>query len=192
LFPDVDLSQTVGWFTSIFPVYLAVDQPFDAEFTLKSLKEQLRAIPNRGITHGLLRYLNSGEIAGRLAQLPRPEIAFNYLGQFSDDEEGSEWQALNEPTGLSFSSRQSRPYLWELNAAVYGDRFELDWAYSENFHKRSTVDGLAQQYIEDLRCLIDHCLSRNVRTFTPSDFSKAKLTQRDLDTLLSTLAARPE
>jgi amino acid adenylation domain-containing protein/non-ribosomal peptide synthase protein (TIGR01720 family) len=188
LFEDLDVSRTVGWFTSIFPVVLDLEQTLYLENALKSIKEQLRRIPNRGVAYGLLRYLKEDtETAIRIAALPRPEIAFNYLGQFGYDEEGSDWQAAREGTGPSSNPNQPRPYLLELNASVYDGQFELDWAYSENLHRRSTIECLAQQFMAALRSLIDHCVSKNVRTYTPSDFSKAKLSQRDLDTLLSKL-----
>jgi amino acid adenylation domain-containing protein/non-ribosomal peptide synthase protein (TIGR01720 family) len=188
LFEDLDVSRTVGWFTSIFPVFLDIKQTFDPEDALKSVKEQLRRIPNRGIAYGLLRYLKQDtETSNKLAALPRPEIAFNYLGQFGYEEGNPDWKAAREATGPSLSRKQPCPYLFELNAAVYDGQFELDWAYSENLHQRSTIEHLAQQFTGVLRSLIDHCVSRNVRTYTPSDFSKAKLSQRDLDTLLSKL-----
>ncbi|MGI8505171.1 MAG: amino acid adenylation domain-containing protein, partial [Hassallia sp.] len=59
IFNHVDLSRTVGWFTSEFPVLLSLEKvsqpPGDA---LKTIKEQLRRIPNRGIGYGILRYLH--------------------------------------------------------------------------------------------------------------------------------------
>jgi non-ribosomal peptide synthase protein (TIGR01720 family) len=188
IFENVDLSRTVGWFTTIFPVFLDLREAFSAEETLKSVKEQLRSIPNRGIGYGLLRYLcQYDETTRKLAALPRPEISFNYLGQFGGEEEDSEWRAASEATGPSLGLQQSRPYLFELNAAVYDGHFQVDWAYSENVHRRATIETLASDFKTGLSSLIDHCVSRNIRTYTPSDFSKAKLSQRDLDTLLSKL-----
>ncbi len=89
IFPDIDVSRTVGWFTSIYPIRLAVNR-FDIEDAfsggpslrriVESTKEQLRQIKDHGLGYGLLRYLNS-RTASALAELPRPCIAFNYLGR---------------------------------------------------------------------------------------------------------------
>ena len=89
VFADLDLSRTVGWYTSQFPVRLELGG-LDVEAalgggealgrTLKSIKEQLRALPNNGLGYGLLRYLNR-ETAPQLALHAPPQIGFNYLGR---------------------------------------------------------------------------------------------------------------
>ena len=79
LFDGVDLSRTVGWFTTMFPVAVELTDPRDWETTLKSVKEQLRTVPGRGLGYGALRYLT--ETSG-LAGGAAPQLSFNYLGQF--------------------------------------------------------------------------------------------------------------
>ncbi len=87
--PGADLARTVGWFTSLYPVRLdvsradladAFDGGISAGSALKAVKEQLLAVPDKGIGYGLLRYLND-ETAPALASLPTPQIGFNYLGR---------------------------------------------------------------------------------------------------------------
>lgn len=82
LFDGVDLSRTVGWFTSLFPVAITLPKTASSGDAIKAVKEQLWAIPNKGIGYGLLRYLSTPEIAERLAAQPTPQVGFNYLGQF--------------------------------------------------------------------------------------------------------------
>ena len=83
IFDGVDLSRTVGWFTTSFPVLLDLEDADGTEEELKAIKEQLRRIPRRGIGYGLLRYLCEDEqVREQLSALPRPEVNFNYLGQF--------------------------------------------------------------------------------------------------------------
>ncbi len=83
LFADVDVTRTVGWFTSLFPVVLSLEGASGPGEALKSVKEQLRAIPERGVGYGLLRWRNAGGGAGaELAAMPEAEVVFNYLGQF--------------------------------------------------------------------------------------------------------------
>ena len=80
LFDDIDLTRTVGWFTSLFPVNLMPSSDLGA--SIKTIKEQLRAVPDKGLGYGALRYLGPPAIRAELAALPQPRITFNYLGQF--------------------------------------------------------------------------------------------------------------
>ena len=190
LFDDVDVSRTVGWFTTIFPVRLELEEMILPGEALKSVKEQLRRIPNRGIGYGVLRYLSlDTQVAEKLQTLPQAEINFNYLGQFGyAAADHSPVKAARESCGAMNSPRAHRCYLLELNASISQGQFQLDWMYSENVHRRSTIEGLAQDFIEALQLLIAHCQSPEAGGYTPSDFSKAKLTQKALDRLIAKIS----
>ncbi|MGH7825280.1 MAG: amino acid adenylation domain-containing protein [Candidatus Binatia bacterium] len=83
IYEEVDLSRTMGWFTTIFPVLLSLEEPCHPGEALKSIREQLGRIPNRGIGYGSLRFLSrDAAVAAMLKRLPQPEVSFNYLGQF--------------------------------------------------------------------------------------------------------------
>jgi amino acid adenylation domain-containing protein/non-ribosomal peptide synthase protein (TIGR01720 family) len=186
IFPNVDLSRTVGWFTTLFPVLLdlSADSPGDA---LKAVKEQLRHIPNRGIGYGVLRYFSGDRaIAQSLAAMPQAEICFNYLGQFDQALPQSSWFSLApEPSGSTRSPLASRRHLLDINGYVSGGQLRLDWTYSTLIHKEATVSRLAEEFINALRELITHCQSPSAKGYTPSDFPKANLNQKDLDRLLA-------
>ena len=88
--PETDLSRTVGWFTTMFPLRLDpgtldLDEAFAGGAALgrafKSIKEQLRAVPGNGLGYGLLRYLNA-QTASSLDGFAPPQLGFNYLGRF--------------------------------------------------------------------------------------------------------------
>ena len=109
---DIDLTRTVGWFTSLHPVLLDPG-PLDLDEALsggaalgralKTIKEQLRAVPGKGLGYGLLRYLNA-ETAGELAGVPAPQLGFNYLGRFAAGDAGADWAPADlepVPVGLS-------------------------------------------------------------------------------------------
>ncbi|HTI24860.1 MAG TPA: amino acid adenylation domain-containing protein, partial [Kutzneria sp.] len=166
LFDDVDLSRTVGWFTSMFPVELAVSADWGQ--TLKQVKENLRAVPRRGVGYGALR-----QLAGSVPAID-PEISFNYLGQFTDD--GS--------IGGSADPGQRRPHLLDVVALVQHDRLDLTWYYSDQVHTEATVRALADAMVEALTGIIRHCARPGVGGRTPSDFPLARLTQSDVDGLV--------
>ena len=175
LLAGVDLSRTVGWFTTIFPVRLAWTGGGPGP-ALKAVKEQLRQVPEGGIGFGLL-----GHLRGEAALRSRSEVLFNYLGQFEDA-----WGAgtLFAPAGIAAgptrSARQRRSHLIEVNGVVSAGRLHVDWLYSEAVHERATVESLARGFEEALRGLIAHCRS-GAWGVTPSDFPLAKLDQAALD-----------
>ncbi|MHA6757539.1 condensation domain-containing protein [Streptacidiphilus sp. PAMC 29251] len=155
LFTDVDLSRTVGWFTSVFPVTLRVDADADDATTLASVKEQLAGIPNKGVGYGILRYLGSPEMASVLQAQPSPEVNFNYLGQFTRQLPGiGRYAAPTEPKGHSISPKGMRWNVLDVTAAVEGDTFSVYINYSSALHDRQTVERLAADMTACLRALI--------------------------------------
>ncbi len=185
----VDLSRTVGWFTTIFPVLLQLDPGATPADALKSVKEQLRSIPERGIGYGVLRYLSQDtEVTEKLRTLPPAKVCFNYLGQVDQGLAGAMFFGpTREASGPHRSLQGSRRYLLEINGRLAGGQLQLDWTYSECIHRRDTIEGLAQGFIGALRTLIVHCQSSEAGGYTPSDFPQMRLGQRELDELLTAL-----
>ncbi|RZD98778.1 non-ribosomal peptide synthetase, partial [Streptomyces albidoflavus] len=152
LFEDVDLTRTVGWFTSVYPVALALPEPGDGgagewTATMRTVKRQLRAVPDRGVGYGALRYL-TGELAGD----PDPRISFNYLGQFGGEQgESGLLSTALPPAGPEHGLRQERNHLIDVVAAVDGGRFTVTWYYSAAVHREATVAALAESFTAALR-----------------------------------------
>jgi non-ribosomal peptide synthase protein (TIGR01720 family) len=157
LFEDVDLSRTVGWFTSLFPVRLDLGPPAEVGQELARVKEQLGHIPGRGLGYGLLRYLN--EEAGReLAALPQPEVVFLYLGRLDQAlPDPSLLRPARETCGPLASPAGRRTHLLEVHAFVTGGRLEVRWTHGEYVHRRATVERLGRYFLDALRGLIGHC-----------------------------------
>ncbi|PSB01238.1 non-ribosomal peptide synthetase [Merismopedia glauca] len=185
LWESIDLSRTVGWFTSLFPICLDLKRINDAIATLKSVKEQMRGIPHRGIGYGILRYLSSPEIREKLGELPNAEMSFNYLGRVDALLERSALvSATSEATGAVHHPASLRPYLLEIDCFIADDRLQIDLTYSQNRHQANTVQKLAQDVVLTLRSLIDLSQSADAGDYTPSDFKAAKMSQKDLQKLL--------
>ncbi|HEV2733950.1 MAG TPA: amino acid adenylation domain-containing protein, partial [Longimicrobiaceae bacterium] len=184
LFADVDLSRTVGWFTSLFPVRLELEEGGPGE-ALKAVKEQLRAVPQRGVGYGVLRHLSDDpEVREALCGAPQPEVLFNYLGQVDPGAPGASlFTPAGEGTGPSRGPRGRRGPLLEINGLVSGGRLQLAWRYGESLHLRSTVERLAASHLDALRGLVEHCRAPEAGGYTPSDFPRARLNQKDLDKL---------
>jgi amino acid adenylation domain-containing protein/non-ribosomal peptide synthase protein (TIGR01720 family) len=190
LFEEVDLSRTVGWFTSLFPVVLSYEIATDLGSVLKTVKEQLRSVPNRGIGYGILRYLSQNkENYALFNSLPQAEISFNYLGQFDQViPESSLFKFANQSGNYNKSQRNHRSYLLDIYGGIESGKLQFNWTYSQNLHHLSTIENLAQGFIANLRSLIHHCQSPDVGGFTPSDFPLAQLDQTQLDTLFGQVA----
>jgi non-ribosomal peptide synthase protein (TIGR01720 family) len=183
---ECDLSGTVGWFTSIYPVVLELPASVDAGDKLKAIKEQLRKTPDRGLSYGLLRYLRGdGELKRRLEELPQAEVLFNYLGQFEGASEGEELGSLSwERAGEEQSRDGERAHLLEINGHVSEGRLSMSWTWSVNRHRRETIERLAEGFQRALLVLIAHCRSRKYSSFTLSDlraFESESLNQKDID-----------
>ncbi len=187
---DIDLSRTVGWFTSLAPIVLSLPGTTDAGIALKSVKEQLRRLPANGLSFGLLRYLSQdANVNAALSALPQPQVSFNYAGRLAFTSAADELFApAPELMGATRSPRSQRPHLLDFNSAIVERQLLLEWTYSQNLHDHSTIEQLASSYLAALRVLIAHCLSPEVGGYTPSDFPETHLPQDALDALVARVA----
>jgi amino acid adenylation domain-containing protein/non-ribosomal peptide synthase protein (TIGR01720 family) len=155
LFADLDVSRTVGWFTTLFP--LAVEANHDMALT--AVKSALRDLPNRGLSYGALRYLT--DQTGLQQQLQAAEqrstgIRFNYLGRFENAGQDSVFIGqAQEPRGEERSGKQAFGLLMDFNSAVHQDCLQLDLRYSPLQFNSETVEqllaGFKQQLIQLLQ-----------------------------------------
>jgi non-ribosomal peptide synthase protein (TIGR01720 family) len=189
-----DLSRTVGWLTTLYPILISsAGCPGPGE-ALKQVKEQVRAIHHHGVGFGTLRYL-TGDTALResLAALPERDINFLYLGQFGtadESKDGTRMRLLEERSGEPCNPRMSRAHLLEAVAFVSAGKLHLELSYSENRHEQATAQGILDGILDALRELIEHCQDPNAGGHTPSDFPGARVSQASLDKLLSKIGRK--
>ncbi|WJM89444.1 non-ribosomal peptide synthase/polyketide synthase [Pseudomonas brenneri] len=182
LFEDIDLTRTLGWFTSLFPVKLTPAQ--DLAGSIKAVKEQLRAVPGKGLGFGVLRYLGEPQVQAILAELPAPRITFNYLGQFDAQfDDGALFVPATEKSGVAQDEQAPLANWLSIEGQVYGGELSLQWTFSSELHERATIERVAEDYRQELTALIGHCLQAEAGGATPSDFPLASLTQERLDAL---------
>jgi len=185
LFPEINLSRTVGWLTAVYPALLRLEVNNLGE-SLVSIKEQLRRIPRHGIGYGVLRYMSKDQNSAALAGLPPAAIVFNYLGQtdrvLSVD---ADWRAIPGANGGERTAQGMRSHVLEVTSIVMAGQLRLAWEFSRNLHHRQTIERLAEKCLENLRALIAHCCSSGTPGYTPSDFPAARIDQKTLDALMS-------
>lgn len=187
IFDNIDVSRTIGWFTSIYPVLLNLENIKGSAKVITALKEQLRRIPDNGIGYGLLKYGSQGNHLKRsLADMPQPEVSFNYLGQSAQALSlNSDWKISTLGAGNDQNGDAKRNFLIEINAIVIDDKLLVDWVYCSQLHSDNTIKKLATTYIDALKELVAHCLDTTTGGYTPSDFPEAGLEQDQLDQLIS-------
>ncbi len=186
LFPELDVSRTVGWFTSVFPVTLDVTRSKSPREALMTVKERLRRIPSRGIGYGIVRYLTKeglGAVTTHRAE--RVPVGFNYLGQFDRVATNDSAFVLSEESvGQEHDPRNPMEYELDINASVVNGRLHVSWTYSRERFRLGTIRSLAEAYLNDVQALITHCLSADAGGYTPSDFPNVELEQDALDAIL--------
>jgi non-ribosomal peptide synthase protein (TIGR01720 family) len=186
----VDVSRTVGSFTTTYPLLLEVPgRETQVGEVLKQVKEQMRRIPDQGLAYGVLRYQGAESVRSRLREMPQAEVVFNYAGQADQTlSESTLFGEAHENPGEGRSGQNQRKHLLEIFAEVLGGRLQLTWAYNQKIHKRETVEGVAADFIMALLKLIEQCQRGEVAGFTPSDFPEAELSQQELDELVAELS----
>ncbi|NNA51042.1 non-ribosomal peptide synthetase [Pseudomonas lactis] len=182
LFDDIDLTRSVGWFTSAYPLRLTPQA--EQGDSIKAIKEQLRGVPHKGLGYGVLRYLADDLCKQSMAALPSAQITFNYLGQF-DQSFGADalFHPLEESAGLAHDPDAPLPNELSIDSQVYGGELVLRWTFSRERHDQQVIRDLAEAYLAELHSLIAHCLQDDTGGLTPSDFPLAHLTQVQLDAL---------
>ncbi|MBB6255445.1 condensation domain-containing protein, partial [Nitrospirillum iridis] len=191
----LDLSRTVGWFTTLCPVRLDPGARPDAALwgpaglvrAVKRIKEQLRGLPDNGLGYGLLRYLNAeaGEV---LARLPAPQVGFNYLGRFPTSH-GADRDATREAGALSAGGDASMPlfHAIDLDAVVIdepaGPVLVARWSWAQGLFDESQVRALAEGWFRALEALAKLIDIPGAGGFTPSDLPLTGLDQAAIEEL---------
>jgi amino acid adenylation domain-containing protein/non-ribosomal peptide synthase protein (TIGR01720 family) len=183
----VDVSRTVGWFTTLFPIALDVEPGADAVDTLLSVKDQLQRIPDRGLSWGLLRYLASdAAVRNGLASMPASPVLFNYLGQFDAVVADSAlFSFAAESTGPWRSPHARRTHALEIVAVVRNGQLEIAWHHDADAQHEASIAQLASDMVAGLRELIAHAQPSRRRAPTPADFPLAGLDAASLARLVS-------
>ena len=196
IFPDVDLSRTVGWFTSLYPVRLDLGS-LDLEEAmaggpalgraLKLIKEQLHAVPDNGLGYGLLRYLNP-QTAVQFSGLARPQIGFNYLGRFPAAA-ATDWAGAAEADALDGGGAPAMrlAHVIEVNAltldASEGATLSATWSWVPALLGEEAVRELARSWFQALEALVRHGAQPGAGGRTPCDLPLVSLSQAEIERL---------
>jgi amino acid adenylation domain-containing protein/non-ribosomal peptide synthase protein (TIGR01720 family) len=165
--PGLDLTQTLGWFTTRYPV--RIDPGPSLDNAVKAVKEQLAAIPDNGIGYGMLRYLNP-RTAAALAPFPEPQIAFNHLGRLDN--------ATDEGIGGGAHPDTPLPHALIVNSHTDGTNLTATWSWPQGLIPSDEVHALAEAWFAAVTTLAEAG-----PVLTPSDLPLVSLTQGEIDAL---------
>ncbi|TVZ40309.1 non-ribosomal peptide synthase protein (TIGR01720 family)/amino acid adenylation domain-containing protein [Alteromonadaceae bacterium 2753L.S.0a.02] len=185
LFDDVDISQTLGWFTTIYPVNLSWTRG-DLGQQILALKSQLQEIPNKGIGFGLLHHIAQDEdLLDAIDDAQSSPIVFNYLGQM-------DVHSSTEVAGLAFemstaggtvSAKRKRTHCLGFNGYVKNGVLTFKLDYSRNQFDADSVQKLGECFKQSLQTIIEHCTG-NDDDPTPG-FDLSTVSREQLQTLQS-------
>jgi len=182
LFNDVNISRTAGWFTSEYPVILELPTEDHPGKQIKVIKETLRSIPNKGIGYGMLKYLTTSE---NVSLNVKPEILFNYLGQFNENISNDQFDIVGVSDQNCISPELERMYDLEIEGMVIKNQLQLIISYNKKHYKPQTIEKLLFDYENALKELINHCQEKQSTELTPADLTFKGLELDDLDDIFS-------
>lgn len=197
IFDNLDISRTVGWFTSLFPVCLDLggdnytgDHALSR--SLRRIKEELRAIPMNGMSFGMWRYLSSDQtLINALKKLPLPQVCFNYFGQLDQTlKECAILKSAPEDVPAMRGASQERAHILEFNSMITSGCLILHCNFSSKLHHRKTIERLLSQLRLCLVKIIAHCCSLKCRVYSPADFPVADFNVIRLDQFLGQIPSR--
>ncbi|MED4786968.1 amino acid adenylation domain-containing protein [Bacillus atrophaeus] len=179
IIPDLDISRTVGWFTSLYPVSLQIKADQDISQRIKTVKENLRKIPQKGIGYGLIKYLSDHPMVSELTG--HPEISFNYLGQFDQDFRNGRLEVSPYSSGKLASDKRPITYTLDINGMISDGQLSLAISYCSKQYQRETMETCADLLKSSLQKVIEHCAAQDQIQLTPSDISLKEITIDELD-----------
>lgn len=181
VFEHLDITRTVGWFTSIYPLKLSLPDE-DMNTQIKALKEQIRRVPQNGFDYGALKYmcLEGEEFFKKHIHC---EIRFNYLGKLDF---GLKNELFTTEIGINeddIAKCNVVRRVLDINCYIVNNQLNIYVHYGRNKFKGRPVENVLQRYKENIERLLEFCRGRGELEFTPSDFDMADISQDELDNL---------
>ncbi|MBL4661421.1 MAG: amino acid adenylation domain-containing protein, partial [Alcanivoracaceae bacterium] len=175
---SLDLSQTVGWFTTLFPLTLSSDS-MDFESLICAVKEQHRAVPNQGIGFAILKYLSEDK---DLCDTDISPILFNYLGRFSGEKDDNRALSFaSENIGSLISPLRQPEHGLNFNGSVMAGCLSFTVDYDQSLYSRKGIKQLLKKIKAAIVNLVAHCLEDKTGCLTPADFPLARIEQAQLN-----------
>jgi len=173
----MDLSRTIGWFTSMHPIRFNVPEGSIGDH-IKSVKEEFKRVPNNGLGFGMLEHNDS-----RYRNTSPSEIRFNYLGQFDQELKNEQYSFSNQSHGAESDPANSMTARLEMVGMMLDGELRFDIKYSTENFLDTTIESFAAGYLAELRKIALYLTNEKEVHFTPSDFEAVDLDEKELNVL---------
>ena len=176
LVQGVNLSRTVGWFTTIFPFSIEFSEETSLLQEVTHIIRRYRALPHNGIGFGILKYLSGIKFDEEYPS----EVSFNYLGQINTSEfKSSLFEMENDSVEPLRDKKSERAYLLDLEGAIYNGELSLNWMYNPKFHKEETIELLSATFRETIESILNLAGQFKTEKYQPKDFPKVNLSKEE-------------
>ncbi|MBN2862730.1 MAG: amino acid adenylation domain-containing protein [Bacteroidales bacterium] len=187
LFQDIDISRTVGWFTSLYPFVIDLSASENLPALIKTIKENFRNIPNKGMGYGVLKYSQANVDGSLVNEDLEPEICFNYLGQFDTDVDDSIIEISNLSSGEPIGPENQRFYALDFSAMIAEQKLQVSVTFNGESYLKENMQNLLNQMKGNLQKIIGHCLEQRDTEFTPGDFDARGLSMDEMENVMDKL-----
>ena len=184
---ELDITRTIGWFTSIYPILLNVEEGSSISEIIKITKENIRRIPNNGLDYQILRYMDKDNTSLNESLKYESQITFNYLGQLDNDLNTEAFSLVDMTVGQSMSPESERFTKLYIKSMVIKGKYRVTIDFNKNEFDEKSIEGLAEEYRKKLLSTISHCIKKDDVEYTASDFGNSELSCEDFDNILDTL-----
>lgn len=184
----LDVSRTVGWFHSLFPVVLSAAKSGDPGEQIKQVKEMLRAIPHQGSGYSILKQLTDLRHKHPDDFTLQPKIVVHAWEQLDAGLE-TDWLTLSHlPQGSVRGANAERMQQLDVFAKISNGELTIHIQYHRDEYRKATIDKLLELYQAHLNALLAHCLQKTETELTPSDFVDKNLSRSELDDIMDLIS----
>jgi non-ribosomal peptide synthase protein (TIGR01720 family) len=176
---DLELGNTIGWFTTLYPLAIEIDKNSSILQFAKATKQSLKSIPNGGVGFGALKY-------GRADALPKSDntrFVFNFLGDYDVEMGGMGFKLNNRFSKNTNSVRQTRPFDVEVICYVLDKELKIEAMFSESQFKKTSIDSLLSQITIGLEQLCSLALNYSSPVVVPAEMTFSQIDQSTMDKL---------
>ncbi|PKM51732.1 MAG: hypothetical protein CVV02_05575 [Firmicutes bacterium HGW-Firmicutes-7] len=181
--PSIDLTRTVGWFTSMYPIKITIDEKNDDSLSkISEIKNQIMKVRGNGFNYGILKYIKQEE---SIVNSPIPQIGYNYLGDLEHQTGGRVFEVDN--LNLSSGKLNRLPYLIHFNIVIVKDQLHIMLTYSKNVFKQDTIQAFVKTIQEKITSNINNLWEKTNKDITtckkcilPSSFPKIDISDEGL------------
>ncbi|MEB2302388.1 amino acid adenylation domain-containing protein [Lysinibacillus xylanilyticus] len=183
LFEETDITRTVGWFTSIYPIAIPIKDMEDVGNVIIQTKETLRNVPKNGIGYGLLRYI----VKDPAYNQQRPKICFNYLGVINESKDDKLFSITAMDRGPEIGMDYQTDYYLEINCQVIHKQLDITLSINKQEFSKVEAESLAQDYQQHILRVMNHCMTKKEVAITASDLSSDNIDQEFMEDIFLAL-----